>query len=678
MKISLWHAFDVMDETSQVKKTRVRVLTNNIGQILKVEHAETIWDKVQEELIDFDLFIRVLKTNLLVGVEKNTDSSYASFRAELDHLCWMLCEKSYLQRINAKTSSSDKDSDTKRREFTATDLFRLWKIFNFLCERAEDNSVLIPLRLDIAEAGRIVSEIRTCIGLPVYKASMLSPETSFLLDFCEFIKYLAERLGSEEEAENISHGVAEIHSQIISDVVRKGYLIKFGNKVTAWKERWFVLTASALRYFTTSEEKDLKGSIVLCAECFTQSFPDKGGGKHHRFKLHTPGKQYELCASDLKTKNEWMSDLKRVVNSVGTKKESLQRQAWKERKKSREEKRRRTAEEELRRCEEREKLADRERQLEEAKKQKDLAQAEIKERERLLELERQKRLEEEELRQKEISRLLEENTNAIEAERQRCAETEAKLKAEREELVKMNQEALEAERGERALVIEKLKEEEARMQEEKNSLMERLKELEEMKISLEAMVEEERALKKDEEIVRNLQSKILEEEFAKREELEKLQEEQKNQLLKEQLTRQELEEAHLHQQEVLKLKQDQLDALIKGREQADKNWQDAVSKLKQAEVDRQRLEERLKLKEMNSAAKLARPRPTADPNPFVTHRGLGAFVENDFHRNRPGHDTEMDSQDNENQYSSNGSIEDTAMKIQNIEVNGEHSPENVE
>lgn len=46
----------------------------------------------------------------------------------------------------------------------------------------------------------------------------------------------------------------------------------------------------------------------------------------------------------------------------------MQRQAWRERKKSREEIRRRTAEEELRRCEEREKLADRERQLEEAQK----------------------------------------------------------------------------------------------------------------------------------------------------------------------------------------------------------------------------------------------------------------------------------------------------------------------
>lgn len=93
-----------------------------------MEHAETIWDKVPEELIDFDLFIRVLKTNLLVGIEKKTDPSSASFRAELDNLCWMLCEKCYLQRIKTKPSSNENDTDTQRREFKATDLFRLWKV----------------------------------------------------------------------------------------------------------------------------------------------------------------------------------------------------------------------------------------------------------------------------------------------------------------------------------------------------------------------------------------------------------------------------------------------------------------------------------------------------------------------------------------------------------------------
>lgn len=44
-------------------------------------------------------------------------------------------------------------------------------------------------------------------------------------------------------------------------------MVKFGNKITTWKERWFVLTASAFRYYVTSEEKDLKGTIFLASEC---------------------------------------------------------------------------------------------------------------------------------------------------------------------------------------------------------------------------------------------------------------------------------------------------------------------------------------------------------------------------------------------------------------------------
>ena len=64
----------------------------------------------------------------------------------------------------------------------------------------------------------------------------------------------------------------------------------------------------------------------------------------------------------------YSSDIKRCISHSGISKESLQKMAWKERKKEREERRKSTAEEELRRIEDREKILERERQLEEERK----------------------------------------------------------------------------------------------------------------------------------------------------------------------------------------------------------------------------------------------------------------------------------------------------------------------
>ena len=52
-------------------------------------------------------------------------------------------------------------------------------------------------------------------------------------------------------------------------------------------------------------------------------------------------------------------------------------------------------------------------------------------------------------------------------------------------------------------------------------------------------------------------------------------------------------------------------------------------------MERQKIEERMKLKEMTSASKLAKPLGVREPDPFITHRGRGAFTEADFCRS-PG------------------------------------------
>ncbi|RUS83374.1 hypothetical protein EGW08_008877 [Elysia chlorotica] len=588
---SLWHAFDVLDKsaqaqntrTSQVHKTKLKVFTNNLGQILGVPHAETIWDKVSEDRVDFARFLAVLNSNLLVGIHK-LGAGDAAVKAQIDELCWMLSEKSYRARI----SSFGRSSST----FSKTDCFKLWKIFNFLCERGDDGKVLHPLRSDVEEAERIAAEICLSIGIPTPKPKFGerkntgSDGSSFLLDFADFVSVVVEQVKqSEGDLAVISPGITEVYSQIVADVVRKGYMVKFGNKLTTWKERWFVLTASALRYFVSSEERDLKGTIILCPECSTQNFPEKPGAKHFRFKLITPNKQYELSASSLKAKNEWLSDFKKVFQAIGTSKESLQKQALKERKREREERRRLTAEEELARCAEREKLLEREKQLEE---------------------------------ERQVKRFHANAQRFLTVSRSFSVYFLVCLSLFVCDCVSVSQSVCLSVCLSVSFPFSL-------------TLFPFLS----LSVSLSFCLSLSLSLFSSCRFLPSITPRILEEEFAKREELERLQAEQGQQLLKEQMSRQELESAHRAQEEALLNARAQLEALTMERLDADRNLQEAAEKLRSAEVERQRMEERMKLKEMTSSYKLAKPLSVREPNPFITHRGRGAFTQADFCRS-PG------------------------------------------
>lgn len=102
----------------------------------------------------------------------------------------------------------------------------IFQIFNALCEHNEDGGILTPLRIDIEETERIGSEICHSVGIrpkhPSVDNHRISySEGTFLLDFSEFVSLLAERIGSEEDAEVIDHGISEVSSQVNSDVIRK-------------------------------------------------------------------------------------------------------------------------------------------------------------------------------------------------------------------------------------------------------------------------------------------------------------------------------------------------------------------------------------------------------------------------------------------------------------------------
>ena len=95
---------------------------------MKVEGAETIWDKVTEETITFESFMDILSNNLLVGVSKLTVLEFTSLKYDIDSLCWMLCERTYVQRVNSISDSETEAERKSRQNFSTTGRFKLWKV----------------------------------------------------------------------------------------------------------------------------------------------------------------------------------------------------------------------------------------------------------------------------------------------------------------------------------------------------------------------------------------------------------------------------------------------------------------------------------------------------------------------------------------------------------------------
>ncbi|ESO97449.1 hypothetical protein LOTGIDRAFT_231610 [Lottia gigantea] len=565
---NLWHAFNALDVTNsgKVQKSRLKVLSNNVGQAFGKEKTEEILNEKEESDLSFEEFFSVFEEKVLKEVEELNVENQKNSVDKVENICWLLCGNKYSKQLE--------EDKTREGNLSHDDIYKLWQIFNFFTEICANGQLLLPLRIDIEEVRRIIQLLCQTLGLCELGRWKINNNDVVLVDFVSFVHYIEQAF--PEPGNDLSQGIKEIRNDILHDILKKGYLVKYGNRVTTWKERWFILYCKCLMYYTSQylgggkeEDIDSKGNIEINTETKVESIPDKPGSKPNRFFVKVPGRNYELCAPDLRSKNEWISAIQKAIKHSGED-YNFQYQSWIERKEERENRRKATAEDELKKQQEQELI------------------------------ERQKReLEEQRLRNLQDQELLEKRRKELESEKLAREEIEAKLKEE----------------------------EQLRLAEQ-----ERLRELQEIKADLEKLLEDERQAKRDEEIVRNLQSRILEEEFAKRKELEKIKEEQDKLLDEERHQRVDLENKRQEQEQMIRDAQMKLEELEKERSDADLKLNEAMEKMKIAEQERYKMEHKLKLRVTNNCVGLARPKFVSDPSPYTTHRGKGAFSEADFQK----------------------------------------------
>lgn len=521
---ALWHAYHMLDMSSSgsVHVSQLKVITSTIGSKLGFHKAEEILNIEGVVSMDFQTFYEIVKKELLDKQEETSpDESVLGTRLNsIIKTCWTFCN--FERQHHCKS-------------FTTEHCVVLWRLYNFLSETDDKGEPAVPVLLHPEEAALLLRGFIDVTGQKNKENQIkvfLAEKQDSLLTFTDFLNVFEKDYVTGLSNKNITIGLNHLYDTYILNVLMKGKIRKRGFKVKTWKDRFLVLTPTHLKYFVTSDEKVLKGTIEFDSECTLEIPAERPTHKPNRFIIHTPKKPYEMSAFDLKSKNEWVSAIELALSRVG-KDPNVQREATLERCMARAEKRRLAAEEERKRKEEAELLRSRESELDEQKR---------------------KRLEDGEV--------LKARLGELEEERRRREEAEARWQAE--------QTLREAEQ-------------------------QRLRELEEIKRELERLLAEERQAKKDEEIVRSLQSKLLEEEFEKREELERLKQQQEEMLRAEREQKAVLESDRREQERLLAEAQARLEQLERDKTAAAEKMKEAAEKLQRAEKDRHIMEEKVKL-----------------------------------------------------------------------------------
>ncbi|XP_052829692.1 switch-associated protein 70 isoform X1 [Octopus bimaculoides] len=295
---AVWHAFIFLadKQSGLTQKSKLKVLTNNLGNELGFLKSEEKLDKCSSTELNFEEYLKLLKSEVF------TDShlSFTPKAESIKEICWILCKNKVWEFPD-------------QPKLKSSDAFTLWKLFNFLSEREENGQYMLPLSVDRAEIEHLFDRFGHVTGQQPDQKSMegaLNKETE-RFPFPKLLSLFQNQYLNRLVDNEISIGLNEIYDELIKDVMKKGMMSKRGTRVATWKERFFVLKPACLLYYTGPDQKEMKGSIDInnsCAVVPTQE-------KTCRFIIRTKIKDYELNVSDMKSKNEWITVLQKAIDN---------------------------------------------------------------------------------------------------------------------------------------------------------------------------------------------------------------------------------------------------------------------------------------------------------------------------------------------------------------------------
>ncbi|KAJ8722236.1 hypothetical protein PYW08_004638 [Mythimna loreyi] len=304
----IWHAFDSLQSKDVVHKSKLKVLTANIGTLLDLYGVEKGLDhfKSSQELT-FDEFRYYLQHEVFSSLPKTTTLPIVrEYEKKISEVCWLVCRKSLLGRDPGVFSD---DSVFK--------LFRIFCLLGDLVQDADDSKHYVVV-LQPSEAGIVAEQLVHCLGLRWDTADWEALGSSIgHFKWAAFLAVLEAKYCGDQQlhSEALVEAVDEIYDVFIEDIIKKGYLFKRGYLLPTMREYWCVLQPCALTYYKSSSQKEQCGRVVIDEYCSVEAAI--GEGRIQRFQLITPDRTFEFGTQDHKSRLQWISALRQAAAVSG-------------------------------------------------------------------------------------------------------------------------------------------------------------------------------------------------------------------------------------------------------------------------------------------------------------------------------------------------------------------------
>ncbi|XP_026857966.2 differentially expressed in FDCP 6 homolog [Electrophorus electricus] len=311
---SIWYAFTSLDveHSGKVSKSQLKVLSHNLYTALNIPHDPVA---LEEHFQDNDNgpvsnqgYMPYLNKYILAKATEGTFN-----KETFDELCWMMAAKKNFKPSIQQGSCSQRDC------------FKLFCLFNLL---SEDH---YPLIISLPELEYLLKKISAAMSQEwdgKLLEALLAQEISLHsgLSVWLFLEHLgAGHLMQLDSKETFSLALDEVFMEMYHNVLKKGYMQKKGHVRRNWQERWFVLKPDVMEYYVSEDLKEKKGELQLDGSCVVETIPDKEG-RRCLFCVKTPGRTYEMSASDQKQRVEWIQAAQTAIRLKTEGKSSLHKE----------------------------------------------------------------------------------------------------------------------------------------------------------------------------------------------------------------------------------------------------------------------------------------------------------------------------------------------------------------
>uniref|UniRef100_A0A1B6CFM6 PH domain-containing protein n=1 Tax=Clastoptera arizonana TaxID=38151 RepID=A0A1B6CFM6_9HEMI len=297
---SIWHAFSALinDNSGKVMKSKLKVLTANIGTLLDLYGVEKGLEHYRStSCLNFQHF----KYYLLKEVFSSLPDSLPlpilrDYESRIDEVCWLICKKNFLKRQNSILPDKC--------------VYNLFRVFCLLGELVPDHktSDIFQVIMHTWEVELVTSQLVTSLGYEWDQGSFDALTHNMPgFRFSTFITLLESKYLCGIDEAVMEEAVTGIAHTIVHDVIKKGCLLKKGYLLPTMREYWFVLQPTQLTYYKNQEERDQCGIITLDTHCWVDS-------SSNRIMLHTRERCFELAAYDHRSRLQWLSALQLAIS----------------------------------------------------------------------------------------------------------------------------------------------------------------------------------------------------------------------------------------------------------------------------------------------------------------------------------------------------------------------------